>query len=90
MVDSFFSEAVTDAVNLLRSQFVGFLGEVSIRNVEKQEQAEFLTAEGVLLKSDIRSNRYCMASSFIDLLIEQYVVSQKYPTVISTSAPILP
>src|SRR4051794_25436918 len=53
MVDSLLSEQATDAVNLLRSYFIGFLGDVSIEDKTKQKQADFLTAEGVLLKPDI-------------------------------------
>lgn len=79
MVDSLLSESATDAVNLLRNRFVGCLDEISIHNhnVEEKKQAEFLTAEGVLRKSDLHYNHYCMASAFIDLLIRQYVIPQK-------------
>src|SRR5215212_2892135 len=66
MVNSLLCEQATDAVNLLRSHFIGFLGDVSIKDPEKKKQADFLTAEGVLLKPEIDGSRYCMASALID------------------------
>src|SRR5689334_13051571 len=50
MVDSLLSEQATGAVDLLRSDFVGFLGDVIITDAKEKRQADFLTAEGVLLK----------------------------------------
>src|SRR4051794_27361167 len=50
MVDSLLSEKATSAVDLLRSDFVGFLGDIFITDEEAKKQADFLTAEGVLLK----------------------------------------
>jgi len=37
------------AVNLLRSYFVGFLDIVSLIDAQQEQEADFVTAEGVLL-----------------------------------------
>ncbi|RUS22703.1 hypothetical protein BC937DRAFT_87685 [Endogone sp. FLAS-F59071] len=87
MVDSLLSDQATDAVNLLRSKFIGFLGNVSIKDNKERKLADFLTAEGVLLKPDIDGSCYHMASAFIDLFIQKFVISKKYPNAPSTPIP---
>jgi hypothetical protein len=87
MIDSLFSEQATDAVDLLRSDFVGFLGDVIITDAEEQRQADFLTAEGVLLKPDMDGNRYCMASALVDSFIRRYIIPQRYPNAPRTPVP---
>src|SRR3954463_14670863 len=78
MVDSLLSEKATSAVDLLRSRFIGFLGDVSIEDATKKMQADFLTAERVLLKPEIDGNHYCMASALVDSFIRQHIISQRY------------
>lgn len=87
MADSLCNEQATNAVNFLRSYFIGFLDDVPIQDVEGKKHAEFLTAEGVLLKPEIESNRYRMSSALVDSFIRQYVISQKYPNAPSTPVP---
>ncbi|RPB01778.1 hypothetical protein L873DRAFT_1842228 [Choiromyces venosus 120613-1] len=78
MVDLLLSPNATTALNLLRSQFIGFLGNVPIREPEMINLADFLTAEGVLLKLDMGSY-YRMSSAYVDSLIQTYVIPRKYP-----------
>lgn len=87
MVSSLRSEEATNAVDLLRSNFLGFLGNVSIADDEKQNQADFLTAGGVLLKPEADVAVYHIASPFIDLLICLHVIPEKYPNSPSTPVP---
>ena len=87
MVDSLLSEKATSAVDLLRSDFLGFFGDISIYNAEQQKHADFLTAEGVLLKPEIDAATYHMASPFVDSLIRQHVIPKKYPNAPSTPIP---
>ncbi|KAF9433089.1 hypothetical protein BGZ76_009907 [Entomortierella beljakovae] len=85
MVDSLLSESATDAVNLLRFHFIGFLGDVDITHAHQRKLAKFLTAEGVLLSGD--GNTYRMASAFIDSFIRLNVIPLRYPNAPSTLAP---
>ncbi|ORY98435.1 P-loop containing nucleoside triphosphate hydrolase protein [Lobosporangium transversale] len=85
MVDSLLSESATDAVNLLRTYFIGYLGVISISDMEKQRLADFLTAEGVLIRLD--GSKYCMASAFIDSFVRRYIIPSKYPHAPSESPP---
>ena len=81
------SEQATDAVNLLRSYFIGFLSNVIIEDEEYKEQTDFLTDEGVLIRSEIDVNCYHMASAFVDLLILQHVICRKFPNAPRISVP---
>ncbi|KAF9161413.1 hypothetical protein BGX21_011008 [Mortierella sp. AD011] len=84
VVDSLSSNSATDSVNLLRTHFVGYLGDVSISDLEHQRLADFLTAEGVLIKHDDKN--YCMASALIDSFVKRYIIPTKYPQSPSKSA----
>jgi len=90
MITSLLMEGATDAVNLLRSRFVGFLGEVSIGDPAEQPLADFLTTEGVLLRPDIYTPCYQMASALIDELVRQFVIPQKFPNTPSLHLPARP
>ncbi|KAF9896603.1 hypothetical protein BX616_007128 [Lobosporangium transversale] len=85
MVDSLLSESATDAVNLLRTDFIGYLGDISISDMEQQRLADFLTAEGVLIRLD--GSNYRMASAFIDSFVRRYIIPSKYPHAPSESPP---
>jgi hypothetical protein len=75
-----------DAVQLLRSQFAGFLDEVKVAP-EQEELATFLTAQGVLLSPDLLRTRYRMASPFIDGVIRTRVIPIQFPSAPSTVPP---
>ncbi|ORY89524.1 hypothetical protein BCR41DRAFT_365995, partial [Lobosporangium transversale] len=85
MVDSLLNESATDAVNLLRTDFIGYLGDISITDMEQQRLADFLTAEGVLIRLD--GSNYRMASAFIDSFVRRYIIPLKYPHAPSESPP---
>ncbi|KAF9909470.1 hypothetical protein BX616_011155 [Lobosporangium transversale] len=85
IVDSLLSESVTGAVNLLRTHFFGYLDDVPISNLEKQRLADFLTAEGALIKVD--GNNYRMASAFNDSFAKRHIIPSKYPHSPSESPP---
>ncbi len=87
MVNSLLSDEAADAVKLLQSHFVGFLGKVSIKDSEKQKQADFLTAEGVLLKLQVTGDSYCMALAYINSFIQWHVIPQKFRNAPSRPIP---
>ena len=74
------------AVQLLRSRFAGFLGNVNIQF--DAELADFLTAEGVFLKPDTAVSQYRMASHLIDGLTRTRVIPIQFPNAPSTVPPI--
>ncbi|ORZ12046.1 hypothetical protein BCR41DRAFT_356401 [Lobosporangium transversale] len=53
--------------------------------MEQQGLADFLTAEGVLIRLD--GSNYCMASAFIDSFVRRYIIPLKYPHAPSESPP---
>ena len=61
------------AVALLRSNFVGFLGEVEV-SLADQDLADFLTSEGALLRSNTVLPYYSMASPLLDGLIRNRLI----------------
>src|ERR1700722_4288384 len=75
------------AVKLLRSRFAGFLDDVTLHTDEDEELADFLTAEGVLLKPDARTARYRMVSPLVDVLIRVRVIPAQFPRAPPTIPP---
>ncbi|ORZ08252.1 hypothetical protein BCR41DRAFT_359554 [Lobosporangium transversale] len=53
--------------------------------MEQQRLADFLTAEGVLIRLD--GSNYRMASAFIDSFVRRYIIPSKYPNAPSESPP---
>ncbi len=47
MIRSLSRAEVSSSVNLLRSQFAGFLGDVTLTDEKVKEDADILTTEGV-------------------------------------------
>ena len=77
MVNSLCRPEAEAAVRLLRSNFAGFLDVVPVR-LNDCSLADFLTAEGVLLKPDVVGPDYCMASPLIDGSIRTRVIPVKF------------
>lgn len=75
------------AVKLLRSQFAGFLDDVTLHTSEEEELADGLTAEGVLLRPDVKETRYRMASPLMDGLIRTRVIPHQFSSAPSTAPP---
>ena len=84
MVNSVCRPEAEAAVRLLRSDFAGFLHVVTVPPKDRK-LADFLTAEGVLLKPDVMRPDYRMASPLIDGLIRTRVIPFVYP-----NAPTIP
>jgi hypothetical protein len=85
MIRSLLREEATSAVNLVQSRFVGFLDVVSLMDAKQEQDADFLTAEGVLLQS--APHDYHVASAFVDGLIRRYLIPEKFPNAPSTNPP---
>jgi hypothetical protein len=84
MVDALMKDSAVDAVDLLRRDFLGYLKPRSVSDEDKT-MADYLTAEGILLKSN---DGYSMASAYIDTFIRRYVIPKKYPRYPSSIIPI--
>jgi len=85
MIDSLCHPDAKPAIQLLRSQFAAFLGNVAIET--DVALADFLTAEGVLLRPDVTATQYHMASPLIDGLIRTRVIPIQFPNAPSTAHP---
>jgi hypothetical protein len=88
LIESLNRPDAQDAVGLLRSDFLGYSGDVRLSNYKEQRLADFLTAEGVLLKPDRSSPTYCMTSAFVDGLVRRKVIANLFPNAPKTSPPL--
>jgi hypothetical protein len=86
MVRSLLSSDAKDAVDLLRCRFLGYPGDVSVLD-EELDHADFLTAEGVLRKSDLVSQTYHMTSALVDGLLRRKVIAVKFRNAPPTEPP---
>jgi hypothetical protein len=75
------------AIQLFRSKFAGFLGDVTIYTDKDEELADFLTAEGALLRPDVDTRLYRVASPLVDGLIRARVIPVQFPNAPSTPPP---
>ncbi|POG76315.1 hypothetical protein GLOIN_2v1769118 [Rhizophagus irregularis DAOM 181602=DAOM 197198] len=66
------------AIDLLQSRFSGVLDFVTIYNDVEDQLAQFLVAEGVLIRDEMTKYAYKMSSSLIDMLIWQRVIPLVY------------
>src|SRR3954453_1335532 len=78
MVTTLKKKETRPAIELLRSVFLGFFDFVPINDPEEKRLAEFLTAEGVLMRDEMKKNNFRMSSIFIDDLIRQQVIPVLY------------
>src|SRR6266542_2341782 len=71
-----------EAVNLLRTRFLGSFGPEKIIDRNELKSVEFLVAEGVLIciGKAKESSTFQMFSPIIDSLIQRCVISELYPT----------
>ena len=69
MIRSLQSSDARDAVRLLRSDFLGYSGDVTPFDYNEQRLADFLTAESVLSKPQRVSPTYYMTSALVDGLL---------------------
>ena len=88
MIQSLSRADASSSVNLLRSQFVGFLGDVTLIDEKAMQDADALTSEGVLLKPDYTMPCYRMASPLVDGLIRNQLIPVRFPNAPSSSPPV--
>ena len=88
MIQSLSRAEASSSVNLLRSQFAGFLGDVTLTDEKAKEDADTLTSEGVLLKPEPTIMCYRMASPLVDVLIRNQLIPTKFPNAPSSSVPL--
>jgi hypothetical protein len=84
MVDDLITPDAKEALDLLRSVFLGFFDFVQIHDIKERRLADYLTAEGVLMRENANEFSYRMSSIFVDGLIRRKVISELYnsrPTV---------
>ena len=62
-----------DAVRLLRYEFLGYSGDVTLFGYQEQRLADFLTAEGVLII------HYHMTSALVDGSLRRTVIADILP-----------
>ncbi len=87
MIESL-SRAEASSVNLLRSRFAGFLGDVTLMDEKAKKDADALTSEGVLLKPDYTIPCYRMASPLVDGLIRNQLIPARFPNAPSSPPPV--
>ncbi|CAB4395088.1 unnamed protein product [Rhizophagus irregularis] len=84
MVDDLLRPDAKEALDFLRSVFVGFFDFIQIHSTDKRRLADFLTAEGVLIRESSTEFSYRMSSIFVDGLVQREVIPLLYkscPTV---------
>lgn len=79
MVRSLSRAESSSCVDLLRSRFAGFLGDVTLIREDEKKNADTLTSEGVLIKPDHRRSCYRMSSALVDGLIRNRVIFRNAP-----------
>ena len=88
MIQSLFRPEVSSAVNLLRSRFADFLGDVKLNDNNAQEDADFLTSEGILSKPNPAQPYYRISSPMVDELIRNRLIPARFPNAPSTPVPL--
>jgi hypothetical protein len=88
MIQSLSLPKASSTVNLLRSQFAGFLGDVTLTDEKAKLDADILTSEGVLLKPNPAMACYRMASPLIDGLIRNQLIPARFPNAPSSPLPL--
>ena len=88
MIYSLSRQEASSSVNLLRSRFAGFLGDVTLTAKKAEEDADTLTSEGVLLRPDPDMACYRMASPLVDGLIRNQLIPDKLPNAPSSRLPL--
>ena len=88
MIQSLSRPEASSSVDLLRSVFVGFLGDVMLTDEKAKEDADTLTSEGVLVKPVPATACYRMASPLVDGLIRNQVIPVMFPSAPSSPLPL--
>ncbi len=75
------------ALSFFRSHFAGYLGDVELVERQHETLADFLTAEGVLLRPDDGKPIYHMASPLLDGYIRTSILPAKFSRTPSIAPP---
>jgi len=78
LVKSLTKPTAQAALDLFRSHFAGYLGDVELFDEQEVTLANFLTTEGVLLRPDEMKATYHMASPLLDGYIRSLILPAKY------------
>jgi len=79
MIKSLYHPDAMAAVRLLRSDFLGYEGDVTLLDFQDQCLANFLVAEGILFKSKRGFPTYRMTSPLVDGLVRRTVIVNLFP-----------
>ena len=90
MIELLSRPEASSSVDLLRSQFTGFLGNVTLTDEKAKKDADTLTSEGVLLKPDSAMPCYRMASPLVDGLIRNQLIPAMFPNAPLSPLPLQP
>jgi hypothetical protein len=85
MITTLVKKEAKPAIELLRSVFLGCFDSVKIQDFEKKRLAEFLTAEGILMRDEMYKFR--MSSIFVDELIRRQVIPVLYKSAPTCAVP---
>jgi hypothetical protein len=80
-------EEARPAIEFLRSVFLGSFNFIPVLTPEEERLAEFLTAEGVLIRDKIEIDNFRMSSIFIDEIIRQQVIPELYKSIPICAVP---
>jgi len=75
------------ALDLFRSHFAGYLGDVELFERQEVTHADFLTTEGVLLRPDETKPVYHMSSPLLDGYIRTFILPAKFSRTPSIAPP---
>jgi|SRR6266550_1618572 len=87
MIQSLSRAENSSSVDLLRSQFAGFLGDVTLTDEDAKKDADILTSEGVLLKPNHHRPCYRMSSPLVDGLIRNRLIPAIFRNAPSSPIP---
>ncbi|PKY27102.1 hypothetical protein RhiirB3_442677 [Rhizophagus irregularis] len=78
MVDDLLRPDAKEALDFLRSVFIGFFDFIQINIINERRLADFLTVEGVLIRKSDNEFSYRMSSIFVDGLVRREVIPLLY------------
>ncbi|CAG8466519.1 5498_t:CDS:2 [Ambispora leptoticha] len=81
MVHTLTKDKARQAMQLVRSAFVGFFDLVQIVNNEERNLAEFLTTEGVLIRDEETKDGFKMSSVLVDELVRRKVIPELFKSI---------
>ena len=90
MIESLSRAEVSSCIDLLRSRFAGFLGDVTLTDTDEIKDANALTSEGVLLRPNPDIACYRMASPLMEGFIRNRIIPAKFPNAPSSVVPFQP